>query len=70
MLEKRIFERLTDEELASIPRALPGHARSLFRQLLDAAIREVAGDRVVDGPTAMQPLRERIRGTNLSAERQ
>ena len=60
LLEEWIFEGLTEEEQDRIPSDLLGRARAHFRQLVDDALREVAEDRVVDGPTAMQRLKERI----------
>ena len=60
LLEKWIFEGLTEEERDKIPPAIQDRARAHFRQVLDAALWEVADDRVADGPPAMQRLRERI----------
>ena len=60
LLEKWILEGLGEEERKGIPSALLDRARAHFRQLADAALREVADNRVTDGPTAMQRLRERI----------
>ena len=60
LLEKWLYEGLTEEEKDRIPPALLDRVRAHFRQLADTALREVEDDRVTDGPTAMQRLRERI----------
>ncbi len=60
LLEKWIYEGLSDEERARIPPALVDRTRAQFRQLADAALKEVEEGGVADGPTAMQRLRERI----------
>ena len=60
LLEKWVYEGLSEEERDRIPPALMDRVRAHFRQLADTALREVADDRVTDGPAAMQRLRERI----------
>ena len=60
LIEEWIFEGLTEEEQDRIPPDLLDDVRAHFRQLADAALREVTEGRVVDGPTAMHRLRERI----------
>ena len=60
LLEEWIVEGLTEEEQGRIPPELLDDVRAHFRQLADAALREVTEGRVVDGPTAMQRLRKRI----------
>lgn len=60
LLEKWLYEGLTEEEQERVPPALLDRVRAHFRQLADTALREVEDDRVTDGPAAMQRLRERI----------
>ncbi|WP_428273559.1 type II toxin-antitoxin system ParD family antitoxin [Candidatus Palauibacter sp.] len=60
LLEKWLYQGLTEEEKERVPHALLDRVRAHFRQLADTAIREVENDRVTDGPAAMQRLRERI----------
>ena len=60
LLEKWIFEGLTEEERDRIPPAILDRARAHFREIAYTALREVADGRVADGPAAMERLRERI----------
>ena len=60
LLEKWVYEGLSDDEQDRIPPALLESVKADFRQLLDDALREVAEGRVSDGPEAMQRLVERI----------
>ena len=60
LLEKWVYEGLSEEEMNRVPPALLDRARAHFRQLAETALRDLADDRVTDGPTAMQRLRERI----------
>ena len=60
LLEKWIYEGLSDEERERMPPALLDCARTHFHRLADATLREVADGRVSDGQAAMQRLRERI----------
>ena len=60
LLEKWIYEGLSEEEEEGVPPALLDRVRAHFRQLADTALRDVAEERVTDGPAAMQRLRERI----------
>ena len=60
LLEEWIVEGLTEEERDRIPSELLDTARAHFRQLVDAALKEVVEDGIVDGPKAMQRLKELI----------
>ncbi|WP_419164055.1 type II toxin-antitoxin system ParD family antitoxin [Candidatus Palauibacter sp.] len=60
LLEKWLYEGLSEEERARVPPALLERVRAHFRQLAETALREVEDDRVTDGPAAMQRLKERI----------
>ena len=59
LLEKWIYEGLSDEERDRIPPELLDRLRAHFCELADAALEEVGDGGVVDGP-AIQRLRERI----------
>lgn len=60
LLEKWLYEGLSEEERDRVPPALLERVRAHFRQLAETALREVEDGRVADGPAAMQRLRERI----------
>ena len=60
LLEKWLYEGLSEEEKARLPSALLDRVGAHFRQLAETALREVADGRVTDGPSAMRRLRERI----------
>ena len=60
LLEKWIYEGLSEEEKDRVPPALLDRVNAHFRRLADTALREVEEERVTDGPAAMQRLRERI----------
>lgn len=60
LLEKWLYEGLSEEEKDRVPPALLERVRAHFHQLAETALREVEDDRVTDGPAAMQRLRERI----------
>ena len=62
LLEKWMLEGLSEEEQDRIPTGFLDRARAHFRRLAEDALREVADDRVTDGPTAMQRLLQRIEG--------
>lgn len=66
LLEEWIVGGLTEEEQDRIPPDLLDDVRAHFRQLADAALSEVAEERHVDGPTAMQRLGERIEPVETS----
>lgn len=60
LLEKWLYEGLSEEEKDRVPPALLERVGAHFHQLAETALREVEDDRVTDGPAAMQRLRERI----------
>ena len=62
LLEKWLLEGLDEEEKGRIPPELLDRARAHFRQLAEDALGEVADDRGLDGPAAMERLRGRIEG--------
>lgn len=60
LLEKWVVEQLTPEEDAQLPEQLKERVRAHFQALIDGAIDDIEHGRVVDGPTAMTRLRERL----------
>lgn len=60
LLEKWLYEGLTPEEEKRIPPALMKKVKAHFRKLVQEARDEIKAGRFVDGPTAMQQLREGI----------
>ena len=68
LLEEWIVEGLTEEERHRIPQEPLDDVRAHFRQLADAALKEVTEDSVVDGPTAMHRLRESIEAKGATSQ--
>lgn len=60
LLEKWIYDGLSEEETEQLPAELKARARVHFRGLVDAAMQDVERDRVADGPTAMRRLRKQL----------
>lgn len=56
LVEKWIYEDLTAEELALLPEEVKKRTRAYFQGLIDRA----KNGKYVDGPAAMQRLREEI----------
>lgn len=61
LLEKWIYEDLTEEELALLPEELKERTRVHFQGLVETALDDVKAGRVTDGPTAMARLRTTLR---------
>ncbi|MEM7051876.1 MAG: type II toxin-antitoxin system ParD family antitoxin [Acidobacteriota bacterium] len=61
LVEKWIYEDLSDEELALLPDELKQRTRDYFQGLVDEAIEDVKAGRVVDGPRALARMREELR---------
>lgn len=61
LVEKWIYQDLSDEELALLPEKLKQRARSHFQGLVDEALDDIKAGRVVDGPSALTQLREELR---------
>lgn len=61
LVEKWIFEDLSDEELAQLPDGFRQRVRAYFRGLVADAIEDVEAGRVVEGPAALARLREDLR---------
>jgi len=62
LLEKWVFQGLSEEEIDRIPPELMDRAKTHFHGLVDAALRQVDEGDVADGPAAMDRLKGRIGG--------
>ena len=60
LLEKWIYDGLSEDEAEQLPADLKERARAHFSGLVDAAMRDGREGRVTDGPTAMRRLREQL----------
>ena len=60
LLEKWIYEGLSDEEDEQVPQALKERAKAYFQGLVDEAMNDVEDRRLKDGPTAMKRLRDEL----------
>jgi putative addiction module CopG family antidote len=60
LVEKWIYEGLSDEELALLPVELRERSREHFQGLVDVAMEDVKAGRIADGRTAMARLRKEI----------
>lgn len=60
LVEKWLYEDLSDKELALLPDGLKARVRAHFQGLIEEALEDVETGRVVDGPTAMERLREEL----------
>ncbi len=60
LLEKWIYEGLTEEERGRLPTGLVDRARERIRDLVDTGTQDVDEGRLADGPTTMRKLRARL----------
>lgn len=60
LVEKWIYEELSDEELARLPEELKQRTRAYIQGLVDEAMKDVNAGRVVDGPSALARMREQL----------
>ena len=60
LLEKWIYDGLSEREEEQLPADLKTRARAHFHGLVDAAMQDVEHGRVSDGPTAMRRLRKHL----------
>ena len=60
LLEKWIYDGLSEKEAEQLPAELMERARVHFRGLVEAAMQDCQKGRVTDGPAAMRRLREQI----------
>ncbi|MDY7093349.1 MAG: type II toxin-antitoxin system ParD family antitoxin [Acidobacteriota bacterium] len=61
LMEKWLYEDLSDEELALLPEELKQRARTYFRGLIDEGLRSAEEHGWVDGPKAVERLRAKLR---------
>jgi len=62
LLEKWMFQGLSEEEIDRIPPELMDRAKTHFHGLVDAALRQVDEGDVTEGPAVMDRLKGRIGG--------
>ncbi|MCG8460278.1 MAG: type II toxin-antitoxin system ParD family antitoxin [Holophagales bacterium] len=62
LLEKWIYEDLSDEELALLPEELKQRTRAYFQGLIDEGLRSAEEHGWVDGPKAMERIRAELLG--------
>lgn len=58
LVEKWIYEDLTDQELASLPLDLKERVQTHFRRLIDEGVRSAEEGGWLDGPKALAEIRE------------
>lgn len=61
LVEKWIFGDISDKERERIPEDLKERVRSHFQSLVARGLADLDAGRVVDGPEAMNRIRERLR---------
>lgn len=61
LVEKWIYEDLSEEELATLPAELKARVKAHFQTLVDEAMDDVKAGRVVDGPAALEKMREDLK---------
>ena len=57
LVEKWIYEDLSDEELALLPEGLKARVRAYFQELIDEGLRSAEESGWVDGPEAIATMR-------------
>lgn len=62
LLEKWIYEDLSDEELELLPEELKQRTRAYFQGLIDEGLRSAEEHGWVDGPKAMERIRAKLSG--------
>lgn len=60
LVEKWLFEDLTDEESAALPADLKERVQAYFRTLVAEGLRSAEEDGWVDGPKALAEMRQRL----------
>jgi len=60
LLEKWIYDGLSEQEEEQLPVAIRERAREYFQGLVEDATRDAGSGGVTDGPTAMRRLREQL----------
>lgn len=67
LLEKWLYEGLSPDEDSQLPPELLERARVHIQRLVADGIRDRDANRVTDGPTAMDRIRQRLHARNKSA---
>jgi len=60
LLEKWIYDSLSEEEDEQLPQALKDRAKAYFQGLVDEAMADVENGRMSSGPEAMKRLRDQL----------
>lgn len=60
LVEKWIYDDLSDEELAMLPAELRARVQTYFRKLVEEGLRSAEEGGYLDGPVALQKVRERL----------
>lgn len=60
LVEKWIYDDLSDEELAMLPAELKARVQTYFRKLVEEGLRSAEEGGCLDGPEALQKMRERL----------
>lgn len=61
LVEKWIYEDLSEEELASLPTELKARVKAHFKALVDEAMEDIEAGRVVDGPATLEKMRKDLK---------
>jgi len=67
LVEKWIYEDLTDEELALLPADLKARVESYFRGLIEEGLRSAEKGGWLDGPDAVEKMLKRVAARQKSA---
>lgn len=60
LVEKWLYEDLSEAELAMLPAELKTRVQNHFRELIDEGLRSAERDGWIDGPEAVEKMLERI----------
>lgn len=60
LLDKWLYEDLTEDELARLPTEVRERFAAHLRKLVDEGLRSAEEGGFIDGPTALQKMRERL----------
>jgi hypothetical protein len=60
LLEKWVYEDLSDEDLALLPAELKERALAHFRELVSEGLRSAEAEGWIDGPKALKAMRDRL----------
>ena len=66
LVEKWLYEDLSEDELALLPEELKQRTRAYFQDLIDEGLRSAEEGGWVDGPKAMERIRAKLFGSRSS----